>query len=234
MTKETLMELGFNKRMATILSLLDEVPDNMQIRENIKLLGQCVDLNKLNGPLSGILIFLTRSYETNLFMISIPEKYEFTPQERKRYLSNPFDWEYEYDLSEELDEQFQKIFTDKEKRMLIYRKLYLKGIRQECDVIRASCQAMLEIADHAEEVGKLISKTPSVYFTKGTIRYIHTLQTYFKPEAVWKIFKTHAMYIMDFDDPADDVERLFFREQREKTIKRLKEEYSEEMIVPER
>lgn len=228
MTAEALMELGFNKRMATILSLLDEVPDNVQIRQNIKLLGRCVDLNTLKEPLSGILIFLTRQYETNLFMISIPEKYEFTSQERERYLSNPFNWEYECDLSEELDEQFQQIFTDKEKRMSIYRKLYLKGIRQECNVIRASCQAMLEIADNAEEVEKLISKTPSFYFKEGTIRYIRALQTHFKPEAVWKIFKAHVLYIADFDDSADGVERFSFPERREKVIKQLKEKYWDE------
>ena len=83
MTAEALMELGFNKRMATILSLLDEVPDNVQSRQNVELLKQCVDLNTLKEPLSGILIFLTREYETNLFMMSAPEKYGFTPQERK-------------------------------------------------------------------------------------------------------------------------------------------------------
>ena len=230
MTAEALMELGFNKRMATILSLLDEVPDNVQIRQNIKLLGRCVDLNTLKEPLSGILLFLTRQYETNLFMLSIPEKYEFTSQERERYLSNPFNWEYECDLSEELDEQFQQIFTDKEKRMAIYRKLYLKGIRQECSVIRASCQAMLEIADNAEEVEKLISKTPSFYFKEGTIRYIRALQTHFKPEAVWKIFKAHVLYIADFDDPADGVERFSFPERREEAIKRLKKSYSKDVI----
>lgn len=230
MTAEALMELGFNKRMATILSLLDEVSDNVQIRQNIKLLGRCVDLNTLKEPLSGILIFLTRQYETNLFMLSIPEKYEFTSQERERYLSNPFNWEYECDLSEELDEQFQQIFTDKEKRMAIYRKLYLKGIRQECSVIRASCQAMLEIADNAEEVEKLISKTPSFYFKEGTIRYIRALQTHFKPEAVWKIFKAHVLYIADFDDPADGVERFSFPEWREEAIKRLKKSYSKDVI----
>lgn len=127
MTAEALMELGFNKRMATILSLLDEVPDNVQSRQNVELLKQCVDLNTLKEPLSGILIFLTREYETNLFMMSVPEKYGFTPQERKKYLSNPFNWEYECDLKEDLDEQLQQIFTDEEKRMSIYRKLYLKG-----------------------------------------------------------------------------------------------------------
>ena len=80
MTAEALMELGFNKRMATILSLLDEVPDNVQSRQNVELLKECVDLNTLKEPLSGILIFLTREYETNLFMMSVPEKYGFTPQ----------------------------------------------------------------------------------------------------------------------------------------------------------
>ena len=54
MTAEALMELGFNKRMATILSLLDEVPDNVQSRQNVELLKQCVDLNTLKEPLSGI------------------------------------------------------------------------------------------------------------------------------------------------------------------------------------
>ena len=138
MTAEALMELGFNKRMATILSLLDEVPDNVQSRQNVELLKQCVDLNTLKEPLSGILIFLTREYETNLFMMSVPEKYGFTPQERKKYLSNPFNWEYECDLKEELDEQLQQIFTDEEKRMSIYRKLYLKGAWQACSVIPVS------------------------------------------------------------------------------------------------
>ena len=188
MTAEALVELGFNKRMATILSLLDEVPDNVQSRENIKLLGQCVDLNTLKEPLSGILVFLTREYETNLFMMSVPEKYGLTPQERKKYLSNPFNWEYECDLKEELDEQLQQIFTDKEKRMSIYRKLYLKGEWWACSVIRSSCKAMLEIADDAGEVEKLISRTPSFFFREGTIRYIRALQAHFKPEAVRKIF----------------------------------------------
>lgn len=225
MKAEELVELGFNKRMATILSLLDELPDNMQIRQNIKLLGQCVDLNTLKEPLSGILVFLTREYETNLFMMSVPEKYGFTPQERKKYLSNPFNWEYECDLKEELDEQLQQIFTDKEKRMSIYRKLYLKGEWRACSVIRSSCKAMLEIADDAGEVEKLISRTPSFFFREGTIRYIRALQAHFKLEAVWKIFKAHVLYIADFDDPADDFERLSFLERREKVIKQLKEKY---------
>ena len=229
MTAEALIELGFNKRMATILSLLDELPDNMQIRQNIKLLGQCVDLNTLKEPLSGILIFLTRPYETNLFMISIPEKYEFTRQERERYLSNPFNWEYECDLSEELDEQFQQIFTDKEKRMSIYRKLYLKGEWRACSVIRSSCKAMLEIADDAGEVEKLISRTPSFFFREGTVRFIRALQAHFKPEAVWKIFKAHALCIAEFDGPADGVERFSFSERREKVIKQLKEKYWNEI-----
>ena len=189
MTAEALMELGFNKRMATILSLLDEVPDNVQSRQNVELLKQCVDLNTLKEPLSGILIFLTREYETNLFMMSVPEKYGFTPQERKKYLSNPFNWEYECDLKEELDEQLQQIFTDEEKRMSIYRKLYLKGAWQACSVIRSSCKAMLEIADDAGEVEKLISKTPSFFFREGTIRYIRALQAHFKPEAVGKFLR---------------------------------------------
>ena len=66
MTAEALMELGFNKRIAAILSLLDEVPDNVQSRQNVELLKQCVDLNTLKEPLSGILIFLTREYDTTL------------------------------------------------------------------------------------------------------------------------------------------------------------------------
>ena len=119
MKAEEFVELGFNKRMATILSLLDEIKNHAQCRQNIELLKQCVDLNTLKEPLSGILIFLTREYETNLFMMSVPEKYGFTPQERKKYLSNPFNWEYECDLKEELDEQLQQIFTDEEKRMSI-------------------------------------------------------------------------------------------------------------------
>lgn len=231
MTAEALMELGFNKRMATILSLLDEVPDNVQSRQNVELLKQCVDLNTLKEPLSGILIFLTREYETNLFMMSVPEKYGFTLQERKKYLSNPFNWEYECDLKEELDEQLQQIFTDEEKRMSIYRKLYLKGAWQACSVIRSSCQTMLEIADNAEEVEKLISKTPSFFFREGTIRYIRALQAHFKPEAVWKIFKAHALYIVDFDDPVLDFEKFLFRENREWVLKQLEEKYPEDVIA---
>ena len=234
MKAEELVELGFNKRMATILSLLDELPDNMQIRQNIKLLGQCVDLNTLKEPLSGILVFLSREYETNLFMMSVPEKYGFTPQERKKYLSNPFNWEYECDLKEELDEQFQQIFTDKEKRMSIYRKLYLKGEWRACSVIRSSCKAMLEIADDAREVEKLISRTPSFYFREGTIRFIRALQAHFKPEAVWKIFEAHALCIVDFDDPVLDFEKFLFRENREWVFKRLEEKYPEDvkMVKP--
>ena len=83
MKAEEFVELGFNRRMATSLSLLDEIPNHAQFRQNIELLKQCVDLNTLKGPLSGILVFLTRQYETNLFMMSVPEKYGFTPQERK-------------------------------------------------------------------------------------------------------------------------------------------------------
>lgn len=228
MKAEEFVELGFNKRMATSLSLLDEIPNHAQFRQNIELLKQCVDLNTLKEPLSGILVFLTREYETNLFMMSVPEKYGFTPQERKKYLSNPFNWEYECDLKEELDEQLQQIFTDKEKRMSIYRKLYLKGEWRACSVIRSSCKAMLEIADDAGEVEKLISRTPSFFFREGTIRYIRALQTHFKPEAVWKIFKAHVLYIADFDDQADEVERFSFLERREKVIKQLKEKYWDE------
>ena len=231
MTAEALMELGFNKRMATILSLLDEVPDNVQSRQNVELLKQCVDLNTLKEPLSGILIFLTREYETNLFMMSVPEKYGFTPQERKKYLSNPFNWEYECDLKEELDEQLQQIFTDEEKRMSIYRKLYLKGEWRACSVIRSSCKAMLEIADDAGEVEKLISRTPSFFFREGTIRYIRALQAHFKPEAVWKIFKAHVLCIVDFDDPVLDFEKFLFRENREWVLKQLEKKYPEDVIA---
>ena len=231
MTAEALMELGFNKRIAAILSLLDEVPDNVQSRQNVELLKQCVDLNTLKEPLSGILVFLTREYETNLFMMSVPEKYGFTPQERKKYLSNPFNWEYECDLKEELDEQLQQIFTDKEKRMSIYRKLYLKGEWRACSVIRSSCKAMLEIADDAGEVEKLISRTPSFFFREGTIRYIRALQTHFKPEAVWKIFKAHVLYIAEFDDPVLDFEKFLFQKNREWVLKQLEEKYPEDVIA---
>ena len=231
MTAEALMELGFNKRMATILSLLDEVPDNVQSRQNVELLKQCVDLNTLKEPLSGILIFLTREYETNLFMMSVPEKYEFTQQEIKKYLSNPFNWDYECDLKEELDEQLQQIFTDEEKRMSIYRKLYLKGEWRACSVIRSSCKAMLEIADDAGEVEKLISRTPSFFFREGTIRYIRALQAHFKPEAVWKIFKAHVLCIVDFDDPVLDFEKFLFRENREWVLKQLEKKYPEDVIA---
>ena len=231
MTAEALAELGFNKRMATILSLLDEMPNHAQLRQNVELLKQCVDLNTLKEPLSSILVFLTREYETNLFMMSVPEKYGFTPQERKKYLSNPFNWEYECDLKEELDEQLQQIFTDKEKRMSIYRKLYLKGAWRACSVIRSSCKAMLEIADDAGEVEKLISRTPSFFFREGTIRYIRALQAHFKPEAVWKIFKAHALCIAEFDDPADGVERNLYLKRGEGAIESLRKEYPKDVIA---
>lgn len=152
-------------------------------------------------------------------------------QERKKYLSNPFNWEYECDLKEELDEQLQQIFTDKEKRMSIYRKLYLKGEWRACSVIRSSCEAMLEIADDAGEVEKLISRTPSFFFREGTIRYIRALQAHFKPEAVWKIFKAHALYIAEFDDPVLDFEKFLFRENREWVLKQLEEKYPEDVIA---
>ena len=231
MTAEALAELGFNKRMATILSLLDEMPNHAQLRQNVELLKQCVDLNTLKEPLSGILVFLSREYETNLFMMSVPEKYGFTPQERKKYLSNPFNWEYECVLKEELDEQLQQIFTDKEKRMSIYRKLYLKGAWRACSVIRSSCKAMLEIADDAGEVEKLISRTPSFFFREGTIRYIRALQAHFKPEAVWKIFKAHALCIAEFDDPADGVERNLYLKRGERVIESLRKEYPKDVIA---
>ena len=231
MTAEALAELGFNKRTATILSLLDEMPNHAQLRQNVELLKQCVDLNTLKEPLSGILVFLSREYETNLFMMSIPEKYGFTPQERKKYLSNPFNWEYECDLKEELDEQLQQIFADEEKRMSIYRKLYLKGAWRACSVIRSSCKAMLEIADDAGEVEKLISRTPSFFFREGTIRYIRALQAHFKPEAVWKIFKAHALYIAEFDDPADGVERNLYLKRGERVIESLRKEYPKDVIA---
>lgn len=233
MKAEEFVELGFNKRMATILSLLDEITNHAQCRQNVELLKQCVDLNTLKEPLSGIFIFLTREYETNLFMMSVPEKYGFTPQERKKYLSNPFNWEYECDLKEELDEQLQQIFTDEEKRMSIYRKLYLKGAWQACSVIRSSCQTMLEIADNAEEVEKLISKTPSFFFREGTIRYIRALQAHFKPEAVWKIFKAHVLYIAEFDDPVYELGQSPFLEHKDEVFERIKKEHLEDTMKKE-
>lgn len=95
----------------------------------------------------------------------------------------------------------------------------------------SSCKAMLEIADDAGEVEKLISKTPSFFFREGTIRYIRALQAHFKPEAVWKIFKAHALYIVDFDDPVLDFEKFLFQKNREWVLKQLEEKYLEDVIA---
>lgn len=232
MTAEALMEMGFNKRMASILSRLNEIPDDLQTRQNIQLLGRCVDLYNLKDSLGGILIFLRSPYETNLFMASIPEKYGFTPQEREKYLSDPFNWEYKCDLKEELDEQFQQVFNDPKKRMAVYRKLYLYGGLGDCEVLQASCQIMLEAAGNGKEVEKLISKNPEFFLREGTIQYIHALQKYFKPEQVWKIFKKHALFIADFDDPFHDFECFPFLDYREEVLKRLKEAYPEDVLAP--
>lgn len=232
MKASALMELGFSKHVAAILSY-EEVPDNAQVRQNIELLGQFVDLGKLEKPLYGIPIFLKRQYVTNQFMASIPERYEFAPQEREEYLSHPHEWVYEFDLKDELDEQLRQISDDKEWRMMIYRELYLGKIWLGSEIIRSSCQAMLEAANNTDEVKKLLSGTPSFFFRKGTVRYIRVLQAHFKPEAVWKIFEAHALCVVYFDDPELDFEKSFFQENREWVIKELKEKYPEDVKTVE-
>lgn len=228
-TIDDLVSLGFEKAIAKIMVRFCGLPcpltDNA--RNNADLLCRYLKPESIPADSADRTAqFLKRDNSKNLFMESIPDRYEFSGSQRKSYFANPLEWHMACDLKESLDSALRPILPREQQRMDMYREMYCKGAWQECDVIIDICKALSSMAPDQNSLEKTVSDWWETLFSyySGTIQYIKTLKRMFVSDHIWQVFCDDIMNVREF------TEAFKLSDRRETITERLKEKFGQYLI----
>lgn len=226
---EQLEAYGFSHRDARRMVRFENLPCPLtdDVCLNAELLCRYVNPGALSeGEFVQALMFLKRDHSVNLFMASVPEKYGFTDEQRGAYFRNPSDWNIACDLKEELEVPFGQVLPDGEKRMDVYREMYLKGSWWDRETIGNICLKLKEIASGQADLDTVVGRWWFLLFSfySGTLEYIGALEKLFRRENIWEIFCDSIHNVREFTvqfNPADR-KALVIEDLREKYPQYLK------------
>lgn len=224
-TVDQLIDFGFAPETAKEMVRTKILPSPLTQNErlNARLLGRHTELDKINTDEYGhAAIFLKRAYRTNMFLSSVPLRYDFTPEQRRKYMERPFEWEIECDLKKKIDWELGLIIPDEEKRMDMYREMYLNGVWAGCDTINQICAELREISSGHDDLEAVVSEWWPVMFSfyTGTLQYIGKLRTLFRQEHIWEVFSKTVVCGHEFSDHFNPYDR------KDAIIRELKGEFS--------
>lgn len=217
---DALTDIGFDASLSRTLIRGGELacPLSENVSVNAALLKRTCGLKDLPLIVGN---FLKRDARVNAFLETIPEKYAFSEEEKRKYLRNPLDWEVLWDLKPELDGALSALLPDAETRMCVYREMYLSGAWSDCETLREICRTLAEIAPNAQELQAFAGREWVVLFSyySGTLEYIAALKERLAPEQIWPALCAHPENARAFSNsfhPYDE---------RPEILNRLEKEY---------